>query len=206
VRIDVKRTLVGAGLAALLLGGGATVFAQTQNGPTHGGDIAAMQSPLFKHSGNGMPAPVAAWMRDHAGQMPAFGGGKGMPFGGGAAAGMGPGNVMAGMAGRMAGRPGQAPVLGAAAKYLGLSQSQLRSDLRAGQSLAQIAVAQGKGVAGLETAMVNGIKTHLAKAVTNGNMTSAQEQQIFSRIQMHIGTVVQHGISGAAGNQGAGNQ
>jgi hypothetical protein len=195
--VNWKRTLAVAGIAAALLGGGVTVFAQTQSGTTHSGDVATVQPPVFDHSGARTPAQVAAWMRGHVGQMPAFAGGKGMPFGPAAARGVDPGKVMAGMAGRMAGGPGQAPILGAAAKYLGLSPSQIQRDLRAGQSFAQIAAAQGKSVAGLETAMVDGVKTQLAKAVNDGGMTSAQEQRILSMIQNHLATVIQ----GAAMNR-----
>jgi hypothetical protein len=49
-------------------------------------------------------------------------------------------------------RPG-GPVLGAAAKYLGITTAQLRSELRSGKTLKQIASEHGKSVAGLEQAI-----------------------------------------------------
>ena len=58
----------------------------------------------------------------------------------------------------------------AAAKYLGLSETQLAGQLAAGKSLAQIASAHGKSVSGLD------------KAVSAKLLTSAQEQQILSRL------------------------
>ena len=72
--------------------------------------------------------------------------------------------------------------LGAAASYLGLSDAQLLSDLRSGQTLAQIAKAQGKSVAGLEQAITAAIKARLDKAVAAGRITQAQENKILSRI------------------------
>ena len=72
--------------------------------------------------------------------------------------------------------------LGAAASYLGLSDAQLLSDLRSGQTLAQIAKARGKSVAGLQQAITAAIKARLDKAVAAGRITQAQENKILSRI------------------------
>src|SRR6266508_4207668 len=58
--------------------------------------------------------------------------------------------------------PGGGPA--AVAAYLGLTESELRAQLEAGKSLAQIASAQGKSVAGLEDVMLADAKTHLDKA------------------------------------------
>jgi hypothetical protein len=48
---------------------------------------------------------------------------------------------------------GPAPVIGAIAKYLGISTTELRSELRSGESLKQIAKAHGKSVEGLGKAV-----------------------------------------------------
>src|SRR5262245_30210227 len=64
--------------------------------------------------------------------------------------------VAAGAGGAIAaggkGKPGRPdhPGPAAIASYLGLSPAQLREQLKAGKTLAQIAVAQGKSVSGLE--------------------------------------------------------
>ena len=83
---------------------------------------------------------------------------------------------------------------GAAAKYLGLTPTQLLNQLQAGKSLAQIAAAQGKTVAGLKSAMTAAIKAKLDKAVAAKMITSAQEQKLLSRLS----TVLDAQISGKA--------
>src|SRR4051812_16258733 len=60
------------------------------------------------------------------------------------------------------GPPGAAAIAG----YLGLSASDLQTDLKSGKTLAQIATAQGKTVSGLEAAMLADAKTHLDADVT----------------------------------------
>lgn len=65
-----------------------------------------------------------------------------------------------------------------AAQYLGITAPALRSDLRSGKSLAQIASATpGKSVANLKAAIEAAVKARLAKAVSGGLLTSEQEQQ-----------------------------
>jgi hypothetical protein len=71
--------------------------------------------------------------------------------------------------------------LGAAASYLGLSNTQLSQQLQSGKSLAQIATAKGKTVAGLEQAMTAPIKKALDAAVARKAITPANEKQILSR-------------------------
>src|SRR6516164_8282719 len=70
---------------------------------------------------------------------------------------------------------GDPPGAAAIASYLGLSASELQSDLQGGKTLTQIATAQGKAVSGLEAAMVADAKSHLDGEVTAGTITSAQE-------------------------------
>ncbi len=45
--------------------------------------------------------------------------------------------------------------------YLGVTAAQLRTDLQSGQSLADVATAQGKTVSGLEDAIVADASSHL---------------------------------------------
>ncbi len=80
--------------------------------------------------------------------------------------------------------------LDAAAKYLGLTDAQLLTQLRSGKSLAQIATAQNKSVSGLTSTLKADIKTRLDKAVAAKNLTSAQEQKILSRLDQRLNTLV----------------
>ena len=70
------------------------------------------------------------------------------------------------------------PVGAAVAAYLGLTRAELFKQLRSGKSLAQIATAQGKTVAGLKTAILNAAKSRLDRAVAAGRLTAAQEQTL----------------------------
>ena len=105
-----------------------------------------------------------------------------------------------------AGSNGPAPPAGgppgaaAIASYLGLSASELQSDLQGGKTLAQIATAEGKTVSGLEAAMVADAKSHLDGEVTAGTITSAQEQTMLSNLQSHLEDIVNS--SGPAGGKG----
>ena len=122
--------------------------------------------------------------RIQRGSVPFFGGGPG-PFG------HGPGGPGFGHA-----RGG----LGAASRYLGLSDSQLLSDLRSGKSLAQIAGDQGKSVSGLKSAITSAVTSHLDKAVSSGELTKSDEQQILSDLSSRIDQIV----NGTAPRWGAG--
>jgi hypothetical protein len=78
-----------------------------------------------------------------------------------------------------------------AARYLGLTDVQLRRQLRAGKSLADVARAQGKSVGGLEAALKAALRRRLDAAVKVGRLTQAQEQQILARIDRRIANLVQ---------------
>jgi hypothetical protein len=108
--------------------------------------------------------------------------------------------VAAGAGGAVAaggkGGPGRAGAPGPAviAKYLGLTQAQLREQLRAGKTLAQIAVAQGKSVSGLEDAIYADVQAHLDQAVANGRLTAAREQAILARLKARLDDLVNHSL------------
>ncbi|MGZ4335151.1 MAG: hypothetical protein ACXVRJ_12900 [Gaiellaceae bacterium] len=72
----------------------------------------------------------------------------------------------------------------AAATYLGISQSDLVTQLQAGKTLGQIADAtSGKSKAGLVAALVAAEKTELAQAVKDGRLTQAQADQLTATLQ-----------------------
>jgi hypothetical protein len=73
--------------------------------------------------------------------------------------------------------------LAAAASALGITQTQLTTDLKSGQSLSQIAAAQHVSEADFRTKLIAGLKPALDQAVSDKKITSAQEQAIINRLQ-----------------------
>ena len=82
-----------------------------------------------------------------------LGAGTGIAAAAGGLGGHGPG----GPGGPGGGPPGAAAI----AAYLGITATELRTDLHSGQSLADVAKAQGKTVSGLEDAIVADASSHL---------------------------------------------
>jgi hypothetical protein len=80
--------------------------------------------------------------------------------------------------------------LGAAAKYLGLTESALRTQLQDGKSLADVAKAQNKDVSGLKDAILAAAKSDLDKAVSDKKITQSQADDIYSQLKSHIDDVV----------------
>jgi polyhydroxyalkanoate synthesis regulator phasin len=86
--------------------------------------------------------------------------------------------------------PGGPPGSTAVASYLGLTADDLFAQLQSGRTLAQIATAQGKSVAGLEDVMYADAKTHLDQAVADGKLTAAQEQTMLADLKSHLDDIV----------------
>jgi hypothetical protein len=120
--------------------------------------------------------------RIEAGHVPPLGGRRGLGGPGG------PGRPGGGPRGLL--RAGVGDALAAAAKYLGLSASDLRAKLRAGQSLADVAKAQSKDLPGLEQAIVDAAKTDLDKAVADKKLTESQAGDILSRLKSRVDDLV----------------
>jgi uncharacterized protein YidB (DUF937 family) len=78
----------------------------------------------------------------------------------------------------------------AAAKYLGLSESQLRSKLESGKTLAQVAKDEGKSVDGLVAALKDDLKQKLDQAVSDGRLTKAQEQKVLAEADQRLNELV----------------
>jgi hypothetical protein len=93
---------------------------------------------------------------------------------------------------------GKSSVLTAITAYLGLSAKQLGTDLASGQSLAQIATAQGKTVDGLEQTIESAAKSDLDQAVAAGKLSGDQEQAILAQLHAHIDALVHQSRPGAA--------
>ena len=81
-------------------------------------------------------------------------------------------------------------VLKAAAQYLGITRAQLAQNLRAGQTLAQIAQAQGKSVAGLESALLAAVKARLDARVAAGRLSAERAQRLLARAPQRIERLV----------------
>ncbi len=71
------------------------------------------------------------------------------------------------------------------AQGLKLTSSQLTADLKNGQSLAQIAKAQGVSSAQLHTIVLNAAQSAVNQAVKDGNLTQAQATAFMTALQQH---------------------
>jgi len=82
---------------------------------------------------------------------------------------------------------GQQPVLTAAAGYLGVSQSQLLSQLRAGKSLADVAKAQDKSVTGLKNAILTAMTSSINAST---RLSAAQKTAMINEVKSHLDAIV----------------
>jgi len=98
---------------------------------------------------------------------------------------LGPPGIMGGP-----GMRGPGGHLSAAADYLGLDVSALAAKLQAGQSLADVAKAQGKSVDGLKQALIADEKQELDQAVADGRLTAAQRDEILSGLEARIDDMI----------------
>ena len=82
---------------------------------------------------------------------------------------------------------GQQPVMTAAADYLGLSLTQLRTQLHAGSSLADIATAHGKPVSGLKDAILTAMTSRI-----NADTALAAQQRatMINQVRTHLDTMI----------------
>jgi hypothetical protein len=71
-----------------------------------------------------------------------------------------------------------ASMLAGAAHYLDLTGGELRSELKAGKSLGDIATAKGLSISGLKQAMLAKITARLDKAVTDGKLTGRRRDAL----------------------------
>jgi hypothetical protein len=90
--------------------------------------------------------------------------------------------------------------LHAVTSYLGITPAQLRNELAAGKSLAQIAQEHGKTADGLVAALDAVAKSKLDQAVAANRISSAQEQAILSKLhnlfEMLVNRTVPPGMQG----------
>ena len=81
-------------------------------------------------------------------------------------------------------------LLKAAATYLGLTNAQLVTELRAGRSLAQVATAKSKSIDGLQQALLAALKQKVDAAVAAGRLPAARAQRLLERAPAHIERLV----------------
>jgi hypothetical protein len=82
---------------------------------------------------------------------------------------------------------GQQPVMTAAADYLGLTLTQLRTQMHSGTSLADIAVAQGKPVSGLKDAILAAMTSRINADTA---LTAQQRAAMISQVKSHLDTMI----------------
>jgi hypothetical protein len=136
-------------------------------------DAAVTAGELTKEQGDAIKAAI------DSGKAPLLGGGFGLGHDG-------PGFGF----GHHDGGPGGSAHLDAAATFLGVTAAELRTDLEAGKTLADIAKAKGKAVADLVDALVADEKKELDAAVAAGQITAAQEKTIEADLQQRTTDLV----------------
>jgi hypothetical protein len=82
---------------------------------------------------------------------------------------------------------GHDPVLKATAGYLGLSQTQLRSELESGKSLADVARAQGKPVSGLKTTILGAVASWIN---ASSKLSAGQKTAAIGQVKSHLDAIV----------------
>ncbi|WP_030576456.1 hypothetical protein [Streptomyces anulatus] len=96
---------------------------------------------------------------------------------------------------------GQDAPITAAADYLGLSDNDLRAQLQAGKSLADVAKAQGKSVSGLEKSIVAAVKANLDN---NTTLTADQKASRLAQVKEHVDEMVNATHTAGSGPMGHG--
>lgn len=96
----------------------------------------------------------------------------------------------------------------AAADFLGVTEAKLRTSLENGDTLAEVAKANGKTAAGLVDALVAAAKADLAEKVAAGRLTEAQRTSIVADLESRLDDVVNgefsFGFRGGPGGPSAG--
>lgn len=213
-----RKLLVGAtGLAVLAGTGGAYAATQTQQGtsPTTRPDPAAEQKAFLDDVAKRLnvtrdkldeaikgaasaridAAVAAGHLTKEQGDAikKRIASGTGLPLIGGHALGVpGPG-----LRGHLPGGPGglrfgfgAGKSLTEAAKYLGLTEAQLRTELKNGKSLAAIAKDKGKTTDGLKAAMKSAITTQFDQAVKDKKLTAEQRTELLKNIDERLDNLI----------------
>jgi hypothetical protein len=92
----------------------------------------------------------------------------------------------------------------AAATYIGVTTSELRTQLAAGKSLAAIATANGKTTDGLKAALTTAATNDLSSAVSAGRLTQAQADKILAALPARLDEELGETHTGDSGGPGGG--
>ncbi|HEX4819498.1 MAG TPA: hypothetical protein VFV00_04775 [Acidimicrobiales bacterium] len=92
--------------------------------------------------------------------------------------------------------------LSVAANTIGVSETDLRTALQSGQSIADVANAHGVDPQTVINALVTDAQQHLADDVSSGRLTQAQADQISADLTTHITDAVNHAGLGGPGGGG----
>ena len=87
----------------------------------------------------------------------------------------------------------------AASKALGISTTELTTDLKAGQSIADIAKAKNLDIATVKTSILASIKTDLDTAVSKGKLTQDKADKAYQTASTNIDKLVNRTFKGTAG-------
>jgi hypothetical protein len=88
------------------------------------------------------------------------------------------------------GRHGPGPGLAAAAGAIGISEDDLVTALRSGQSIAQVAQSRGVDVQKVIDAIVADARTRLAEKVQSGDLTQAQADERLANLSQRVTDMV----------------
>jgi len=90
------------------------------------------------------------------------------------------------------GRPRHGPghVMDAAAEALGMPQDELMEQLRDGNSLAEVAEAQGKDLKAFKAELLDQVQAQLDELVAEDDLTQEQADGIFQRTEENIDSIV----------------
>ena len=82
--------------------------------------------------------------------------------------------------------------LAISASTIGITPQALRSDLKSGKSIAQVASANGSSAAAVESALTTAADNAVKQAETAGKLTAAQATKIEARLPARIDRIVNH--------------
>jgi hypothetical protein len=92
-----------------------------------------------------------------------------------------------------------------AAGVLGLTTDELRAELEAGSTLADVATAEGVAVQSVIDAIVADITTHVNERVANGDFTQAEADAKLAEIETVVSDMVNNGRPDRDGHRGPGD-